>query len=261
MVFQQEVIGIDIGSAYVKLLQLRRTANGYAVKNYATQAIPLAVRDNAQEKRKAVTGFIKGFMEASHIKSCAAKLALYGRGVYVFFLSVPNMNKKDLRSAIGIELKKRLPPQSDINAMSFDYFVNSSIQEQAATTLQVTCIAIERGLLDEQITFLKELNIRPVSIQAIPDSLGNLLAYCIGSDSDKTTALFDLGAAMSLLNFYKGRNLVFSREIPIGGEHITAALAKGLSNATGATGITADDAEKSNVPAASRRQKRQRTNT
>jgi len=85
MVFQQEVIGIDIGSAYVKLLQLRRTANGYAVKNYATQAIPLAVRDNAQEKRKAVTGFIKGFMEASHIKSCAAKLALLWQGRFMYF--------------------------------------------------------------------------------------------------------------------------------------------------------------------------------
>ncbi|MCU0651005.1 MAG: pilus assembly protein PilM, partial [Candidatus Omnitrophica bacterium] len=37
---------------------------------------------------------------------------------------------------------------------------------------------------------------------------------------------------------------VFSREIPIGGEHLTMALAKGLSMVTGVTGITMDDAEK-----------------
>ncbi|HNQ50274.1 MAG TPA: pilus assembly protein PilM [Candidatus Omnitrophota bacterium] len=244
MTFQQQAIGIDIGAGYVKILQLRKAGGSFAVKNYTTHAIPAAVRDNAQEKQKVAAGFIKEFMDAAHIKACTGKLAVYGKGVYVFFLSVPHLNKKDLRGAVGIELKKRLPPQSDINSMAYDYFINGSAQDQAAPTLQVTCVAVDRSLIEEQIALLKGLNIHPVSIQVIPDALGNLLTHCVNTDPAAPVALLDLGAGVSLLNFYKGKSLVFSREIPIGGEHITAALLKGLSMATGVTGITADDAEK-----------------
>ncbi|HQJ16148.1 MAG TPA: pilus assembly protein PilM, partial [Candidatus Omnitrophota bacterium] len=244
MTFQQQVIGIDIGSGYVKLLHLRKAGNGYAVKNYTTHEVPASARDNAQERRTVVAGFIREFMDAARIKSCAGRLAVYGKGVYVFFLSVPNLNRKDLHGAVGIELKKRLPPQSDINAMAYDYFISSSGQDQSATTLQVTCVAVDRSLIEDHISFLKELNIRPVSIAVIPDALGNLLSYCVKADPEKPVALLDIGAGISLLNFYKGRSLVFSREIPIGGDHITAALVKGLGAAMGITGITAEDAEK-----------------
>ncbi|MFA5100701.1 MAG: pilus assembly protein PilM [Candidatus Omnitrophota bacterium] len=242
--FQQQVIGIDIGASYVKLLQLHKTGGSYSVKNYTVRAIPAQAHDNAEEKKKAVSGFIKEFMAAAHIKTCSGKLSLYGKGVYVFFLSVPNLNKKDLRGAVGIELKKRLPPQSDINTIWYEFFVNGSLQDERTTTLQVTCVAVDKALIEGQVDLMKGLNIRPVSIEAAPDVLGNLLKYCVADSPGKTIALLDFGAGISLLNFYKGSNLVFSREIPIGGEHLTAALAKGLSMVTGVSGITLDDAEK-----------------
>jgi type IV pilus assembly protein PilM len=237
--FQQQVVGIDIGASYVKLLQLHRTGGSYSVRNYMVRAIPAQARDNAEERKKVVAGFVKDFMSGAHIKTCSGKLVLYGKGVYVFFLSVPNLNNKDLRGAVGIELKKRLPPQSDINTIAFDFFV-----DERTTTLQVTCVAIDKSLIEAQIDMMKGLNIRPVSIEVAPDVLGNLLAHCVKDSPGKTVALLDFGASISLLNFYKGKNLVFSREIPIGGEHLTAALAKGLSLVTGVTGITLDDAEK-----------------
>jgi type IV pilus assembly protein PilM len=240
----QEVIGIDVGASYVKLLQLRRSSDSYSVKNYTTRAIPAQARENAEEKKKAVSGFVREFMADARIKTCAGKLALYGKGVYVFFLSVPNLNKKDLRGAVGIELRKRLPPQSDINAIAYDFFVNESLQDNNITTLQITCVAVEKALIEEQVLFMKALNIRPVSIEVIPDVLGNLLTHCVKAPPAKTVALLDIGAGISLLNFYKGKSLVFSREIPIGGDHLTAALLKGLSMVTGVSGITVEDAEK-----------------
>jgi type IV pilus assembly protein PilM len=244
LTLQQQVIGIDVGSSYVKLLQLRKSGEGYSVRNYTTRAIPAQVRDNPAERKKAVSGFVKEFISDAHIGACAGKLVLYGKGIYVFFLSVPNLNKKDLRGAVGIELRKRLPPQADINSISYDFFVNGSSQDNSITTLQITCVAIEKALIEEQVAFMKALNIRPVSIEVIPDVLGNLLTYCIKVPPVKPVALLDIGAGISLLNFYKGKALVFSREIPIGGEHLTAALVKGLSMVTGVSGITADDAEK-----------------
>jgi cell division ATPase FtsA len=84
-----------------------------------------------------------------------------------------------------------------------------------------------------------------VSINTIPDCLGNLLPYCFENLSEKkSTALLDIGANTSLLNFYRGRNLVFSREIPIGGEHITHAMAKPINSPSGAMNVSPEEAEK-----------------
>ncbi len=92
-------------------------------------------------------------------------------------MSVPYLNKKDLRGAVGIELKKRLPFQLDINNVMFDYFETGQFHEEKGAGLQITCIAADRQSIEEQVQLLKDMNISPVAINTIPDCLGNLLPY------------------------------------------------------------------------------------
>ncbi|MDD5347973.1 MAG: pilus assembly protein PilM, partial [Candidatus Omnitrophica bacterium] len=244
IISSQDVIGLDVGSSYIKIVQLQKKNNRYTIRKCITRALPQAVRDNPAEKRKLVQEFVKEFVAETHSKSGLGRMAVYGKGVFVFSLSVPNINKKDLRGAVGIELKKRLPFQMDINTVTFDFFVTGSTQDEKGTTLQITCIAADKALIDEGVKLLKDVDIRPIAINAIPDCMGSLIPFCLDNPSKKTNMLLDIGASTSLLSFYKGRNLVFSREIPIGGDHLTHAMAKTLNLPTGTMTIGADDAEK-----------------
>ncbi len=245
LISSQDVIGIDIGSSYVKILQLQKRSKRYIIRKCITRAFPQAIKENSAERKKLVQEFVKEFIAETHAKSPLGRLALSGKGVFIFSLALPYLNKKDLRGAVGIELKKRLPFQLDIGKVVFDYFVTGQFREENNTGLQITCIAAERQSIDEQLQLLKEMNIRPVAINTIPDCLGNLLPYCFDNLSNKkTTVLLDIGSSMSLLNFYKGRNLVFSREIPIGGDHVTRAMAKPLNSSAGVIAISLEDAEK-----------------
>ena len=245
LISSQDVIGIDIGSSYIKILQLHKKNKKYVVRKCITRAFPQAARDNNAEKRKLAQEFVKEFVAEAHSKSTLGRLALSGKGVFIFSLSVPFLNRKDLRGAVGIELKKRLPFQLDINNVMFDYFVTGQFRDEKSAGLQITCIAADRQAIEEQVQLLKDMNIRPVAINAIPDCLGNLLPHCFDNLSNKkTTTLLDIGANTSLLNFYKGRTLVFSREIPIGGEHITHAMAKPINSPNGPMNIGLEEAEK-----------------
>ena len=240
----QQVIGIDIGAAYLKLLQLQKKTSGYVIANCVTKAFPPNLKENAAERRKLVGEFIREFIAESRLKQPLGRIVISGKGVFVFFLTIPQMNSKDMRSAVSIELKKRLPFQTDIANVAFDFFVCSKNPDDKSALCQVTCIAADRLTVEEQVTFLKEIGIQPVGISVIPDALGTALEVCLKPAPDKTIALLDIGATTSLLNFYKGRDLVFSREIPLGGEHFTHALAKPVASATGGFTMTADDAEK-----------------
>lgn len=241
----QNVIGLDIGYSYIKIVQLQRARRGYVITNYITRAIPQIAKDNSAEKRKLIREFVKGFIADARVKTNLGRLAISGKGIFVLSLSVPPISKKDLKGAVSIELKKRLPFQLDLNNMAFDFFITGEVHdEKGATFFQVTCIAADHFVLDEQVQFLKEMGIRPMAINVISDALGNLLPYCVELGPQNSIAVLDLGASMSLLNFYKGSSLVFSREIPVGGEHLTKALAKTTTTSTGAVNIIVEDAEK-----------------
>ncbi|MDD2703670.1 MAG: pilus assembly protein PilM [Candidatus Omnitrophica bacterium] len=240
----RNVIGIDIGSSYIKIVQLQKSRGGYLINNCVARALPQAIRDNPAEKRKITQGFLKEFISGSRIKPELGRLAVWGKGVFVFSLTIPSLDKKDLKGAVSIELKKRLPFQADINKMVLDFFVTGQARDEKGAVLLVTCIAVEQAILNEHLRFLKDINIRPVAVNVIPDALGNLLPYCIEGAENKTAAVLDVGASISQLNFFKGRELVFSREIPVSGDALTRAMAKTITTPSGASNISFEDAEK-----------------
>ena len=241
----QSIIGIDIGSNVIKAAQLQKTAKGYLLINYIARTVPGSIRDNPPEKKRLVQELIKEFIADSRLKSGLGRLSIWGKGVFIFSLSVPSLNKKDLRGAVSMELKKRLPFQLNLDNIVFDFFVTGQLRdEKGLTLLQVTCIACDRAILEEQLQSLKEMCIRPVGINVTADCLGNLLPYCLKVSPEKTIALLDMGANSSTLNFYKAGALRFSREIPIGGDHLTHALARTIPSSAGPININLDEAEK-----------------
>ena len=241
----QNIIGLDIGYSYIKIVQLQKARKGYVITNCITRAIPRAVKDSPTQKKKLIREFVKEFIADARIKTRLGRLAISGKGIFILSLNVPYLSKKDLKGAVSIELKKRLPFQIDLNNVFFDFFAIDRIRDEKGVSLQVTCIAAERFVLDEQVEFLKEMGIRPVAINVISDAIGNLLPFCLEVEPEKSIAVLDLGANASLLNFYRESSLHFSREIPVGGEHFTKSMTKTVTTATGtAVNIIFEEAEK-----------------
>ena len=241
----QNIIGLDIGTGYIKIVQLQKTKGGYAVTNFITRAISREVRDNLESKKDLVQKFVKEFIAEARVKTRLARWVISGKGVFIFSLSVPFLSKKDLRGAVSIELKKRLPFQISLDNISFDYFVAGQLKdEKGVNLLQVTCIAVDNLVIAEGLEFLKEMNLRPTVINVVPDALANLIPLCLATKSNQNVAVLDIGVNASLLNFYKGDTLQFFREIPVGGEHISKALTKTIVTSTGTVNLTAEDAEK-----------------
>ena len=241
----QNYIGIDLGSSTIKIAQLQKGAKGYTITNYITRGLPRNLKDNPEEKKRLVKEFVKEFVAESRVKTSLGRLAVWGKGVFIFSFNVPALNKKDLRGAVSMELKKRLPFQASLESIVFDFFVTGQTRDEKGLSLsQVTCIACDKILLEEQVQFLKDIGIRPIAVNTVADAIGNLISFCAEIPAGKTAAVLDIGANISTLNFYKAGALLFSREIPIAGEHFSQAMAKTIPTAQGAITISPEDAEK-----------------
>ena len=81
----QNIIGIDIGSHSIKLLQLQKSAKGYAITNHITRTITQAVKDKPQEKKRIVKEFVKGiYRRGPHQNHPGQGCRLGKRRIYLF---------------------------------------------------------------------------------------------------------------------------------------------------------------------------------
>lgn len=237
----QSSIGVDIGTSYVKFAQLRRVKGGYVVVNYFVRALPQTAKGHLEERNRLVKEFLKEFMEETKVKTTLSRLAISGPKVYIFSLVLPPLSEKDLKGAINIELKKRLPFQVDINSLFISYVIADKFHNEKGEQLQVSCVAVDNFFLNESIKVLKEVGLRPVGVNVIPDALGNLISFL--PEDYSHSVILDMGTEESSLNFYKKGVLQFSRQIAIGGNHFTKAVMRAISS-FGEKKITFEDAEK-----------------
>ena len=237
----QSVIGLDIGAHYIKIVQLQKNRNNYTITNYRVRALPSRIIDNPQEKRKIISGFVNEFISEGRIKTTIGRIAIWGAGSYIFSLTIPSISEKELKGIVSVELKKKLPFQVDLSNIIFDYFVTYKFQEGKNSTFQVTCIAMDKYILDDNIKILKDIGIRPITVNLIPDALGNLASVL--AKGIEYVSILDMGSKESVLSFYNKGMLQFSRQIPIGGEQFSQAIMKAMAT-LGMKNVTSDDAEK-----------------
>ncbi len=220
----QNIIGIDIGLGYIKIVQIQKILSNYELSDYRIDRIPLDIRDDLIKREQYINDFMVGFMSHLRVKTSLCRLAIRGKGTFPFYFLLPFIPRKDLRGAVSLEVKKRIPSPLTLKDVYFNYLITKMLGED--TSSRVTCIAIKNDILDKHISFLKKFNLLPVAINTKADALGNVVGKIEG---DNFLAVLDMGIKESYLNFYKGHCLQFSREIPFGGEHLTKGIYSALS--------------------------------
>jgi len=221
----QNTVGVDIGYSYIKIAQFQKAREGYLLTNYQIKEIPFSVRDNPRERNALIRKFINDYFSQMKIRTSLGRIVIEGGGIFIFSFLLPMLSEKDLRGAVEIELRKKLPSHIDIRSIYLDYFITDRLEDSRGIQLFVTCIALDKSLINKNLDFLKSFNLRPVVINTSADALGNLLRIMQAKDY---IGLMDIGARKSVLNFYRGSLLQFSREISIGGDHITQNILKVL---------------------------------
>ncbi len=240
---RRDIIGLDIGSSFIKIVRLERRRKSYTLADYLLEEIPQSVKEKPDEKKRYISERIKDFIKGANYADL--RLAIWDKRVFIFSFNLPKMKRADLRGAVSIDLKRRLPLQLDLHNVSFGYFVAQEFSDEKGLALSLTCIAVENQVIQEELGFFKEMDLGVSMINVLPDALGNLLSFCFAKEpKELEIALLDLGDSASLLNFYKAGNLIFSREISVGAQHLNQALVKGIGVVLGRQEVSFEVAEK-----------------
>ena len=229
---QRHLVGLDIGSKFIKAVQLTQTAGQYKVTEFGIAEVSpqVSVPDTVNEL------FAKKNFKTKRIVS-----AVSGRFVFVRYISMPVMSDEELVNAAKYELGKYIPVEVDEVLHDSQKLEELPVSEGHEAEMRVLLVAAKRTFIDEHVAMLEQAGLQPAIVDVDSFALGN--SYELGGLSNpdavrpgKLVALVDIGATKTNINIMSDSTSFFTREFYKGGDDITDAMSKKL-------GIELKDAE------------------
>jgi type IV pilus assembly protein PilM len=220
---QPTLVGVDISSTAVKLLQLSRAGDRYRVEHYAVEPLPpnAVVEKNIVEV-EAVGEAIKRAVNRSGTKVKFAAAAVAGSSVITKVIPMPaDLDEDDLESQVELEAVNYVPyPIEEVN---LDFEVLGPMPNNPGT-LQVLLAASRSENVELRSSALEIGGLTPKVMDVEAFAIENafaLLANQLSGPRDGLTALIDSGATMTTLNVLRSGRSLYSREQVFGGKQLT----------------------------------------
>jgi len=228
---QAAVLGIDISSTSVKLLELSRSGGRYRVESYAVEPLPpnSVVEKNITDA-ELVGEAIGRAVKKSGTRTRTAACAVAGSAVITKIISMPgNLSEDEMESQIQIEADQYIPYPLEEISLDFEV-LNPS--ETDPDRVDVLLAASRSDNVDVRIAALEVggLQAKVVDVEAF--ALENAVALLTDEiNNPHVVAVMDVGATTSTLSVLEDQSIVYTREQLFGGRQLTDEIQRryGLS--------------------------------
>src|SRR5213076_52 len=216
------ILTLNLGSQAISVGDFRpQSGGGLVLRDYKRR--DLAIETPGEPIRHAqITATIREILNELGIKSANVNYAVAGQSVFARFVKLPLVEEEKIDRIIGFEAQQNVP--FPMNEVVWDYqLVAGGSDEQ----VRVVIVAIKADYLEDINAAVEECGLRVEKVGIATTGLYNAFRYNY-SEILGCSLLVDIGARTTNLVFIEPGN-VFFRNIPIGGNSITAAIAKEFS--------------------------------
>jgi type IV pilus assembly protein PilM len=229
------LVGVDISSSSIKILELSRVHGRYVVENYGIEFLPLqsVVERNIKEVDK-VGEVIRKLMKHMGCKLRFAAVAVAGSSVLTRTIQLSaDLNEAEMADQIEVEADRYIPypleeVYYDFEVLNFPAkrpeLVNVLLAATRIETLDVRVAAIADAGLETTVVDIEGL--------AMERAFGLIVQHLPPKKGGTNVAVIDLGATNSTLYVFKDLRSIYSRDQAFGGKHLTDEIQRryGLSS-------------------------------
>ena len=235
MLFSKKIepIALDIGSTFIKLVQLKGSNRNYQLVKFGMIPLPPEVIvEGAVMDAGRVVDAIKELLSAQKVTTKEVVISVSGSSVIIKRVSVADMTDEELAESIKWEAEQYIPFSIDDVNVDFQKLGAGAAEGQA----DVLLVAVKKDKINDYVNLVKEAGLEPVVMDVDAFALANM--YELNYDVEAgTTALLNIGASVMNINILKDGASIFTRDITVGGNRYTEALQRDF-------GLTYEDAEK-----------------
>ncbi len=232
---QPPVLGIDISSAAVKLIELSKNGERYRVESYAVDPLPPnAVVDKNIADVEVIGRVIKSVVKKSGTRLRHAAVAVSGSAVITKVITMPaSLSEEELEEQIELEADQYIPYSMEEVSLDFEVL---GPNEKNPEMNDVLLAASRRENVDNRVAALELAGLKAAIVDVEAYALENAFSLIDGQltqfkTTDGAVAVADVGASMTTFNvLYRGR-IIYTREQGFGGRQLTEEIQRryGLS--------------------------------
>jgi type IV pilus assembly protein PilM len=229
----KRMLGIDISSSAVKLIELSKSADGYKVEAYGVMQLPAnTVIEKNIADIETLADTIKKVVTRSGTKLADTVVAVSGSSVITKEIELPaGLTDLQMEMQIEVEADQYIPyPMEEVD---FDFEVLGPV-EINADLVRVLLVACRQENIDHRRQALDIAGLTPkvVDIEGFAiERAYRLMEDQVDQVGDQVVAIADIGATMFTFTVLVDGKTVYSREQLFGGKQLTEEIQRryGLS--------------------------------
>ncbi|MBI2383761.1 MAG: pilus assembly protein PilM [Gammaproteobacteria bacterium] len=218
------LVGLDISSSSVKLLELSRKGDKYHVEAYACEPLPPAAVNEKQIADPAAVGdAIQKALSRAGTRTRAAAIAVAGASVITKIIQMPaTLSDGEMEEQIKVEADQYIPyPIDEVNV---DFQVVGPT-EKDPNTVDVLLAACRKEQIEQRLAALEIANLHAKVVDIETYALENACQFLRHQMPDrgekKTIAVVDMGASVTAVTILHDLKTIYTRDQAFGGKQLT----------------------------------------
>jgi type IV pilus assembly protein PilM len=222
---QKSIVGVDIGTSYIKLAQITHDQSGGTGKVLDTYGIVntsgKAGSSNTDSFIHDTAALLSNLLDKARVSTKRCVASLPNSSVFTSVIDMPTMTESEMASAMQYEAKKYVPlPFSEVN-LSWSVISRSDDSKTSKVLLIAVPIQVKENYI--KLFELAGLQLEILEIEALA------LIRSLIIDTNRNSAIIDIGAKATGVNVVKDGLLQLTRNLNIGGDTITDRIAQSLN--------------------------------
>lgn len=245
------VIGIDVGSSSLKIIQIKKKHGRAVLETYGALALGpyanLSIGQVTNLSPEKIGEALKDLIKESNVTSLIGGLSIPFRSSLVSLIELPALGEKKLQEMIPIEARKYIPvPISEVSLdwwivpsehdSSLDFVENDDeskrIQDAQTKKTEVLVVSIHNDVLNSYTTVVRQANLQDSFFEIEMFSSTRALL----SGETQPVLIFDFGASSTKIYILERGVIRYSHVINRGSQEISMTISRSL-------GVTFDQAE------------------
>ena len=216
---ETQVIGLDIGSSAVKIVQLRKDDAGYVVTAAGIADIVNGTETNQKQKEVNTVRAISKCLQSAGVQTRLAVCGVCGPETAVRYFKFPFLPPEEIQGAVLLEAAQVCPFNVDDGAV--DYQLMSDGEDSICGVL----VAATNTVIERKRQLAKSASLDCVLMDVDGVALLNCFSEYEKPKLGRTTAILNVGSSYTTLAIMGDNGLPFIRDIAYAGKTIIKEIA------------------------------------
>ena len=221
------LLGLDITTSSVKLIELARSGDGFRVESYAAEASPPnAISEKAIVDAEAVGEAVRRAVKRSGAKTRDAAIAISGDAAITKVIQMPSsFTEAELEGQVEMQADQYIPfPMEEV---SYDFEV-LGVSEKDPDMLDVLLVATRTENVDQRQAAVEAggLGAKIVDVEAFAlENACRLLKHQMPDGGmGHNIAVVDFGASSTTFSVLRDLRVIYTRDFAFGGQQLTEEI-------------------------------------